>query len=190
MGEVVKPEELSGSVKPVASPVAGKAGGNPVRSTPTRRGRGGSTADKGTSTARREVTYHDCTFNISGITPEVACALLNANAPRKKPSAPRAKRQCKRDVGSTIDPTSILTKMCDDLIRDVDNGESSPYRVGTPPLEQDFKKRSEASASKRRSPSPELPDEYEVLAEGVLNTQQPSQGPHDQGHSSDSKADS
>lgn len=191
MGDVVKPEEVSGPPQPVASGVAGKAGGNPPRGTATRRGRGGSSAEKGASAARREVTYRDCTFNISGVSPEVACALLNANAPRKKPSTPRAKKPCQRDVGRGRDTTAILTKMCDDLLRDADDSEGSPYRAGTPPLDQDSEKRtSETGSTKRRSPTPHVPDEYEVLAEGFVQTQQPSEGTHDLSGLNDPKANS
>lgn len=190
MGEVVKPEELSGPPTAVASGVVNKASGNPPRGTATRRGRGGSSADKGNNTARREVTYRDCTFNISGVAPEVACALLNANAPRKKPSTPRAKKQCRADVDRVDRSTAILTKMCDDLLRDADHGDRSPYGVGTPPLDQDIEKRSETSSGKRRSSSPHIPDEYEVLAEGIITTQQPTQRSDDQSHSDDQKKNS
>lgn len=178
MGDVVKPEELPGPAKPVASRVADKNGGNPPRGTATRRGRGGSSADKGSSATRREVTYHDCTFNISGITPEVACALLNANAPRKKPSTPRAKKPCNRAVATAPDTTGVLTKMCDDLLRDAEDGTSSPHRAGSPLTEQDSKEGGATVPSKRRSPSPDLTDHYEVLAEGIIS-QQPTVRPDD-----------
>jgi len=171
MGDVVKPEELPGPAKPVASRVADKNSGNPPRGAPTRRGRGGSSADKGAASTRREVTYHDCTFNISGITPEVACALLNANAPRKKPSTPRAKKPCQRGVEKASDTTNVLTKMCDDLLRDAEDGPSSPHRTGSPLTEQDSKDRNETVPGKRRSPSPDLTAEYEVLAEGIISQQ-------------------
>ena len=177
MGDVVKPEELPSTAKAVASGVPSKASGNPPRSTTTRRGRGGSSADKGTSAARREVTYHDCTFNISGITPEMACALLNTNAPRKKPSTPRAKKQRGAAVDRASDTTSVLTKMCDDLLRDAEDCPSPPYGNSPSPHDQGIKDRNETSAGKRRSASPSIADEYEVLADGVIQTQQPSSRP-------------
>lgn len=169
MGDVEGTDAVDRPPKPVAPRAAAKADGIVHRGTATRRGRGGSSADKGGAGTRREVTYHDCTFNISGITPEVACAILNANAPRKKPPPRRAKNLRAATMGATDGTDELFAQICDDLLRDAQDRSSPSHGAGASPPEQDIEKPSEPGIHKRRSsPASESLEADEVLASGTV----------------------
>ena len=132
MGEMEGASTLAELASPVDPPVAGETTGptaskSPAPSRPRR-----PRKDTPAAAARREVAYNNCTFNISGITPEVAYTLLNTPQPRKRSSAKRNQANSSITLGTGEDTPGLLDSLCDELLADAEARSRTARRTPTP----------------------------------------------------------